>query len=500
MVVLAQVWSATLEGVEGVPVRVEARVGSGIPGLFVVGLPRGAVREARDRIQSAVRGLDGLPKGLKVTINLAPADLAKDGSALDLAMAMALISGAGLISPQALEETAFLGELGLDGRIHPVRGVLPLALACVRSGLQRLVVPLQNLPETEALGEVIELRGASDMGQLLRFLRGEEALPETLPQKKTRILEGQSHSQDLPPDLALVRGQTLARRALEVVAAGGHSLLPIGPPGVGKSLLARALPGLLPDLEPEASLEATAIHSASGLLAPGAGLLVRPPFRAPHHSASDVALVGGGSPLRPGEVTLAHRGVLFMDELAHWSRPALDALREPLEAGWVDVIRAGARARFPARFQLVAAMNPCPCGHQGSLDLHACTCDPATTRRYQARVSGPLLDRIDLRLALGPPPPERFLRGGDAPSSAEVRERVLRARERMADSGGGPLPLTPRARRLLEEAARSFGLAGRGLVRIQRVASTVAHLEGAEETGEGHVGEALQFRGGGGAG
>jgi magnesium chelatase family protein len=347
--VLGQVWSASLDGVVGVPVRVEAQVSTGIPALFIVGLPRGAVREGRDRIQSALRAVGASPDGLKVTINLAPAELVKEGAALDLAMAVALLAGAERVPATGLEDTAFLGELGLDGRLHPVRGILPLVLGCARAGLGSVVVPAPNLPDAAAAGAGLRLVGARSLAEVMDRLHGR--LPQGAdtsgsagepPHADPIRVHGRYRAGDAvwrgtpdAVDLAGIRGQLLARRALEIAAAGRHPLLLEGPPGAGKTLLARALPGLLPDLTPEGALEVSSIHSAAGLLPAGSGILRRPPFRAPHHHASQAALVGGGRPLRPGEVTLAHRGVLFLDELAHWPRPTLEALREPLESGFV---------------------------------------------------------------------------------------------------------------------------------------------------------------------
>lgn len=501
---LAQVRSASLVGVEGIPVRVEAQVATGIPGLFLVGLPRGAAREGRDRVQAALRAIPGISDALRVTLNLAPADVVKEGAGLDLAMALAILAGAGEVSTDRLDGTAFLGELGLDGRLYPVRGILPLVLGCARAGARAVVIPRQDLPAATLAGGHLALLGADSLQEVLGHLRGGRVLSG--PGRATEGGEGGSGPSRPEVDLADIRGQSWAKRALEIAAAGGHGLLLTGPPGAGKTLLARALRGLLPPLTSEASLEVTAIHSAAGLLKGTVNRVTDPPFRAPHHGASRGALVGGGSPLRPGEVTLAHRGVLFLDELPHWGSESLNALREPLESGFVDVTRTGRQARFPARFLLVAAMNPCPCGQHGEPEGR-CRCDEAQVRRYQGRIPGPLLDRIDLILRLHRTDPEALLAGGGEEATDTVRRRVLAARERARDAGrgtdsapargvAGEMALEATARTLLRDAATALRLSARGVTRALRVAGTVALLDHRSRIGEEDIAEALQFRGG----
>jgi magnesium chelatase family protein len=493
--VIATVPSATLLGASGRAVSVEVHVSNGLPAFTVVGLPDASCREARDRVRAAVLSSD-LPWPLRrITVNLAPTGVPKAGAQLDLAIAIGVLAAAGEIDAADVAGRAFLGELGLDGSVRPVTGTVPLVDA-VRA--TEVIVPSRSRAEAELVGRH-RVRPVAHLGPLVAALTGRDPWPDPGP---APLIPAPPSD----PDLADVRGQPVARLALELAAAGGHHLLLVGPPGGGKTMLARRLPGLLPDLDPAAAMEATRVHSAAGVPLPPGGMVRRPPFRAPHHGASTVALTGGGSGwLRPGEVSLASGGVLFLDELGEFAPGVLDALRQPLEEGVIRVSRAAASVTLPARVLLVAATNPCPCGNAGFEG--ACRCDGPARARYLRRLSGPLLDRFDLRVDVGPPDPDLMLGGPPGEATAAVRARVRSAREMAAARGVATsaqipdhrldelVPLDRAATRLLDTALRDGRLTGRGLHRVRRVARTAADLDGCEgPVGVAHVALGLGLR------
>ena len=498
---LALVHSRARAGVAAPPVQVEVHLSGGLPSTQIVGLPAAAVRESRDRVRAAILCAQFEYPQRRITINLAPADLPKDGGRFDLPIALGILAASGQIDRDALAGCEFLGELGLTGELRAVDGILPAVLAAAREG-RRLVVPTASAGEAALAGHA-EAHVARTLLEACAGLAAQARLP--LAREAAATASDNAATPSAQPDLADVRGQLQARRALEIAAAGGHHLLMSGPPGCGKTLLASCLPGLLPEASEDEALETAAVHSISGRGLDPARWRQRP-LRAPHHGASPIALAGGGNPPRPGEISLAHNGVLFLDELPEWSRAALEVLREPLESGRITISRAGRSAEFPARFQLVAAMNPCPCGYAGDPSAR-CRCTPDMVARYWGRLSGPLLDRIDLHLAMARLPPAQLR--ADAPpgeASARVRERVDAARQRQHARGTGlnaHLPpaalgaccaLADAEQALLEQAAERLQLTARSLHRVLRVARTIADLDGSTDIGRPHLAEALGFR------
>lgn len=497
---LARIATFAFAGINAVPVEVQVQLAPGLPAFLLVGLADKAVGESRERVRAALTGLGLALPPKRVLVNLAPADLAKEGSHYDLPIALALLAAMEILPREELAGFAALGELSLDGSILPVAGVLPAALGASQRGLG-LICPAAQGGEAAWAGRG-EVLAPPDLPAILNHFRGVQVMsPPEPPRLEREAWRG--------PCLSEVKGQESAKRALEIAAAGGHNLLMIGPPGAGKSMLAARLPGLLPDLTPGEALELSMVHSVAGLLRDGK-LLTRPPFREPHHSASQAALIGGGQRARPGEISLAHHGVLFLDEWPEFPRPALESLRQPMETGRAVIARANAHVEYPARFQCIAAMNPCRCGHLGEAGRE-CSRAPRCGEEYAERLSGPLLDRMDITLQVQAVPPAELSRAPAGETTERIAARVQAARDIQRARWGEDGPrhnaaadgalleergaLLPEARQLLEQAAERLGLSARGFVRSIRLARTIADLATSAAIQRAHVAEALAYRG-----
>ena len=508
---LASLRSAAVLGVDAIAVLVEVDVSFGLPVFTMVGLPDTSVRESRDRVRTAIRNSGYAFPGHRITVNLAPADIRKAGASYDLPIALGVLAASGVIEPRLIDGVVLLGELSLDGAIQPIRGVLPVAIAARREGKAAILLPRANAPEAYVVEglRVLPVDSLVEAVDALNGLASGVAPVAALPPGRS---PAQSRAgDDREPDFADVMGQSLAKRALEIAAAGGHNVLLVGAPGGGKTMMARRLAGILPPLEFDEALDCTSVHSVAGTLPPGTALMHHRPFRAPHHTISEVAMVGGGSIPRPGEISLAHNGVLFLDELPEFDRGVLEVLRQPLEEGRVTIGRAARTSAFPARFMLVAAMNPCPCGFLGDR-RRACRCSDPQIQRYVSRLSGPLRDRIDLVVEV--PAIGSSVRANGASNgveaSAHIRARVIDARRRQQQRfGEGSQKLNrqlegselndhcrlgARSMDVLEAAIQKFCLSARGCDRVLRVSRTIADLEGCPAIATEHVAEALQYR------
>jgi magnesium chelatase family protein len=501
---IAKIFSSAVAGIDAYIVQVEVDIARGLPAFSTVGLPEGAVRESKDRVKSAIKNSGFEFPSHRITVNLAPADIKKEGSAFDLPIAIGILAASDLISSAALSSYLILGELSLNGEIKPIRGILPTALSVKENGFRGLIIPEANALEASVV-EGIEIIPARTLGQVSEFLIGSSTIPPVV-RNRDQIF---SFSPPYPFDFNEVKGQEHVKRALEIAAAGGHNIIMVGPPGSGKTMLAQRLPSILPDLSFEEALETSKVYSVMGLMPDDQALISSRPFRSPHHTVSDAGLIGGGQIPRPGEVSLAHNGVLFLDELPEFKKNVLEVLRQPLEDGRVTISRAITSLTYPARFMLVAAMNPCPCGFFSD-PQRECQCTYPQIHRYKSKMSGPLLDRIDLQVEVPAVKFKELAGQSEGEPSEVIRERVMAARLRQkgrilsktvfCNAQMGPrmikkyCPLDAESQRLLEQAMEVLGLSARAYHRILKISRTIADLENSENIRPHHVSEAIQYR------